>query len=78
MNLEGVPLRRPRATRVEAHDPRGEMFGLPRPRKLVAIHGAGSGEEFLHHLLEELQSFTGEDREQEDDIALVALHRIGV
>jgi serine phosphatase RsbU (regulator of sigma subunit)/CHASE1-domain containing sensor protein len=60
---------------VEAHAPDGEMFGFPRLRKLVAIHGAGSGEEFLDHLLEELYSFTGEDWEQEDDITLVALHR---
>ncbi len=44
---------------VEAHAPDGEMFGFPRLRKLVAIHGAGSGEEFLDHLLEELYSFTG-------------------
>ncbi len=60
---------------VEAHAPNGEMFGFPRLRKLVAIHGARSGEEFLDHLLEELYSFTGEDWEQEDDITLVALHR---
>jgi serine phosphatase RsbU (regulator of sigma subunit)/CHASE1-domain containing sensor protein len=60
---------------VEAHAPNGEMFGFPRLRKLVAIHGAGSGEEFLDHLLEELYSFTGEDWEQEDDITLVALRR---
>ena len=60
---------------VEAHDPKGEMFGFPRLKKLVAIHGAGSGEEFLDHLLTELRSFTGEDWEQEDDITLVALHR---
>ena len=61
---------------VEAHDPKGEMFGFPRLGKLVAIHGAGSGEEFLDHLLKELYSFTGEDWEQEDDITLVALHRM--
>ena len=60
---------------VEAHDPEGEMFGFPRLGKLVAIHGAGSGEEFLDHLLKELYSFTGEDWEQEDDITLVTLHR---
>ena len=62
---------------VEAHASNGEMFGFPRLRKLVAIHGAGSGEEFLDHLLEELYSFVGEDWEQEDDITLVALHRTG-
>jgi predicted ester cyclase len=28
---------------VEAHDPKGEMFGFPRLRALVAEHGAGRG-----------------------------------
>jgi serine phosphatase RsbU (regulator of sigma subunit) len=60
---------------VEAHDPKVEMFGFPRLGKLVAIYGAGSGEEFLDHLLRELYSFTGKDWEQEDDIRLMALHR---
>ena len=60
---------------VEAHDPHGEMFGFPRLGKLVAIHGGGSGAEFLDYFLEGLYSFTGEDWEQEDDITLVALRR---
>jgi serine phosphatase RsbU (regulator of sigma subunit)/predicted ester cyclase len=56
---------------VEAHDPKGEMFGFPRLRKLVAEHGEeGSLEEAL---LEELYSFVGEGWEQEDDITLVTL-----
>ena len=29
---------------VEAHDPKGEMFGFPRLRALVAEHGAEGGE----------------------------------
>jgi serine phosphatase RsbU (regulator of sigma subunit) len=58
---------------VEAHDPKGEMFGFPRLRALVAEHGKeGSLGDFL---LEELRSFTGEEWAQEDDITLVTLQR---
>jgi serine phosphatase RsbU (regulator of sigma subunit) len=58
---------------VEAHDPKGEMFGFPRLRELVAEHGE---EESLEEtLLEELYSFTGEEWEQEDDITLLTLRR---
>jgi steroid delta-isomerase-like uncharacterized protein len=56
---------------VEAHDPKGEMFGFPRLRALVAEHGKErSLGEFL---LEKLYSFTGEGWEQEDDITLLML-----
>jgi serine phosphatase RsbU (regulator of sigma subunit)/predicted ester cyclase len=56
---------------VEAHDPEGEMFGVPRLQALVAQHGGkGSLENFL---LEELYSFAGGDWEQEDDITLLTL-----
>jgi predicted ester cyclase len=58
---------------VEAHDPKGEMFGFPRLRALVAEHDEKrSLEDFL---LEELERFTGEDWEQEDDITLLTLRR---
>jgi len=58
---------------VEAHNPKGEMFGFPRLRALVAEHGKqGSLEEVL---LEELYSFVGESWEQEDDITLLTLRR---
>jgi serine phosphatase RsbU (regulator of sigma subunit) len=58
---------------VEAHDPKGEMFGFPRLRALVADHREeGSLGNFL---LEELYSFTREGWEQEDDITLVMLQR---
>jgi serine phosphatase RsbU (regulator of sigma subunit) len=58
---------------VEAHDPKGEMFGFPRLRRLIAEHGEErSLEDFL---LEELYSFTGEGWEQEDDITLLTLKR---
>jgi serine phosphatase RsbU (regulator of sigma subunit)/predicted ester cyclase len=58
---------------VEAHDPKGEMFGFPRLRALVAEHGElRSLGDFL---LEELYSFVGEGWEQEDDITLLTLQR---
>jgi steroid delta-isomerase-like uncharacterized protein len=58
---------------VEAHDSKGEMFGFPRLRALVAEHA----EERLlvDTLLEELYSFAGESWEQEDDITLLTLRR---
>src|SRR5215210_5891060 len=59
---------------VEAHDSKGEMFGFPRLRELVAANSVGSGEEELvNFLLEELYSFAGEGWEQEDDITLLTL-----
>jgi serine phosphatase RsbU (regulator of sigma subunit) len=58
---------------VEAHDPKGEMFGFPRLRALIAEHGE---ERSLGNLLlEELYSFVGEGWEQEDDITLLTLKR---
>jgi serine phosphatase RsbU (regulator of sigma subunit)/predicted ester cyclase len=56
---------------VEAHDPKGEMFGFPRLRELVAEHGEERSLGDL--LLEELYSFVGEGWEQEDDITLLTL-----
>jgi anti-sigma regulatory factor (Ser/Thr protein kinase) len=38
-------------------------------------HGAGSGQETVDSLLAELTHFTGEDREQEDDIIPLTLER---
>jgi serine phosphatase RsbU (regulator of sigma subunit) len=58
---------------VEAHDPKGEMFGFPRLRALVAEHGEQRSLENL--LLEDLYSFVGEGWEQEDDITLLTLRR---
>jgi serine phosphatase RsbU (regulator of sigma subunit)/ketosteroid isomerase-like protein len=58
---------------VEAHDPKGEMFGFPKLRALVADHDE---KKLLgDFLLEELYSFVGEGWEQEDDITLVTLRR---
>jgi len=58
---------------VEAHDPKGEMFGFPRLRALVAEHD--DERSLVDSLLEELYSFTGEGWEQEDDITLLTLRR---
>ena len=58
---------------VEAHRPKGEMFGFPRLKRLVAEHGEQRS--LGDFLLEELYSFEGEDWEQEDDITLLALKR---
>jgi predicted ester cyclase len=56
---------------VEAHDPKGEMFGFPRLRTLVAEHG--DDRSLGEFLLEELYSFVGKGWEQEDDITLLTL-----
>jgi serine phosphatase RsbU (regulator of sigma subunit)/predicted ester cyclase len=58
---------------VEAHDFKGEMFGFPRLRALVAEHAEERSLE--EKLLEELHSFTGDGWEQEDDITLLTLRR---
>jgi serine phosphatase RsbU (regulator of sigma subunit) len=58
---------------VEAHDPKGEMFGFPRLRALVAEHGEERA--LGDFLMEELYSFVGEGWEQEDDITLLTLER---
>jgi len=56
---------------VEAHDAKGEMFGFPRLKALIAEH---SEERSLGaFLLEELYSFVGEGWEQEDDVTLLGL-----
>ena len=59
---------------VEAHDPKGEMFGFPRLRRMVAEHDAEEGS-LVDFLMDELRSFTGDGWEQEDDITLMALRR---
>jgi serine phosphatase RsbU (regulator of sigma subunit) len=58
---------------VEAHDPKGEMFGFPRLRALIAERG--EERTLVDVLMEELYSFTGEGWEQEDDITLLTLRR---
>jgi serine phosphatase RsbU (regulator of sigma subunit) len=60
---------------VEAHEPKGEMFGFPRLRALVAEHGAEEERSLGDLLMKELYSFVGEGWEQEDDITLLTLRR---
>jgi len=59
---------------IEAHDPQGEMFGTLRLRDLLAEHPR-VGKDLTAFLLAELELFTGEGWEQEDDITLVTLRR---
>jgi len=59
---------------VEAHDPKGEMFGFPRLRALAAEH-AEEEKPLGEFLMEELYSFVGQGWEQEDDITLLTLER---
>ena len=58
---------------VEARDPRREMFGTPRMEGFVGAHPGGAT--LIDSLLAELERFTGEEWEQEDDITLVTLQR---
>jgi serine phosphatase RsbU (regulator of sigma subunit) len=58
---------------VEAHDSQREMFGFPRMRGFVGAHPGGAA--LIDSLLAELERFTGEEWEQEDDITLVTLQR---
>jgi steroid delta-isomerase-like uncharacterized protein len=57
---------------LEAHNPKGEMFGFPRLQALVAEHDAGE-RSLVDLVMEELYSFVGEGWEQEDDITLLTL-----
>ena len=59
---------------VEAHNPQGEMFGTPRLRGLLSERSEG-GRSLSSTLMEELERFTGEGWEQEDDITLLTLER---
>src|SRR5918997_122243 len=58
---------------VEAHDPQREMFGFPRLQGFVGAHPGGAT--LIDSLLAELERFTGEAWEQEDDITLLTLQR---
>jgi serine phosphatase RsbU (regulator of sigma subunit) len=58
---------------VEAHNPRREMFGTPRMEGFVGAHPGGAA--LIDALLAELEQFTGEEWEQEDDITLLTLQR---
>ena len=59
---------------VEAHNPKGEMFGTPRLRSIFSEY-SGSGRSLSATVLEELERFTGKGWEQEDDVTLLTLER---
>ncbi len=59
---------------IEAHSPGGEMFGAPRLRSLLGERPEG-GMDLSAALMKELNRFTGEEWEQEDDITLLTLER---
>jgi len=60
---------------VEAHNPRYDMFGFPRLKRLVEECDRDIA--LIDFLLDELSTFTGPGWEQEDDVTLVALQRSG-
>jgi serine phosphatase RsbU (regulator of sigma subunit) len=62
---------------VEAHNPKGEMFGFPRLRALVANHDDGE-QSLIDSLLDALYTFVGEGWDQEDDITLLTLEHSAV
>jgi serine phosphatase RsbU (regulator of sigma subunit)/ketosteroid isomerase-like protein len=58
---------------IEAHSPRREMFSTPRMERFVGAHPSSAT--LIDSLLAELEQFTGEQWEQEDDITLLMLQR---
>ena len=58
---------------VEAHNTEKEMFGFPRLQQKMFNHPGG--EELIPYLMASLETFVGEDHEQEDDITLVMIQR---
>jgi PAS domain S-box-containing protein len=58
----------------EAHSQHHEMFGFPRIEEFVGAHAEGA--RLIDSLLAELERFTGEDWEQEDDITLLTLQKL--
>jgi serine phosphatase RsbU (regulator of sigma subunit) len=61
---------------VEAHDPERAMFGLPRLQSLLGQAAVADGQVLIERLKQALLTFAGAGWEQEDDITLVALHRL--
>jgi serine phosphatase RsbU (regulator of sigma subunit) len=60
---------------VEAHNPSGEMFGFPRLQALLSAPAREHA--LLDFVLAQLYGFTGEKWEQEDDVTLLTLQRVG-
>ncbi len=61
---------------VEAHDQQYEMFGNPRLKSILTTWLNQTS--LIDTLLEELDAFTGEGWDQEDDVTLVTIQRIGI
>lgn len=61
---------------VEAHNAQGEMLGYPRLQSMVAQLGA-DGSSPISALLRRLADFTGPGWEQEDDVTLLTIERLG-
>jgi serine phosphatase RsbU (regulator of sigma subunit)/anti-sigma regulatory factor (Ser/Thr protein kinase) len=59
----------------EAHNPEGEMFGCPRIIDILKSYDRSADLRDL--VLDALDTFTGADWEQEDDITMVTLERAG-
>ena len=59
---------------VEAHNLDKEMYGDRRLQSIMQSTETGDG--LIDRLLSSLGEFTGEDWEQEDDVTLVAIHRL--
>lgn len=58
----------------EAHNPANEMFGFPRLQQLLGDQTTAAP--LIDVLLDELQHFTGDGWEQEDDVTMLTLQRI--
>lgn len=58
---------------VEAHNGQQEMFGSPRLKRIMQEHSQPDG--LIRSLLHELQTFTGPEWVQEDDVTLLILKR---
>jgi serine phosphatase RsbU (regulator of sigma subunit)/anti-sigma regulatory factor (Ser/Thr protein kinase) len=58
---------------VEAHNPRGDLYGFPRLRELMGRTAPDA--DVISTVLDDLDDFTGPGWEQEDDITLVSLAR---
>jgi serine phosphatase RsbU (regulator of sigma subunit)/anti-sigma regulatory factor (Ser/Thr protein kinase) len=62
----------------EAHNPEGEMFGIPRIRELLSDQSALEDEQLIDYLFRELHAFTGPEWTQEDDVTFVTLEGVTV
>ncbi len=61
---------------VEAHNNQREMLGFRRLQQVMADAPEVTSEALAGFVLAELAGFVGQDWQQEDDITLVALHRL--